>query len=337
MLRRLFLREGFAIGVVGYAAVLQAQSSDGNVAATGPPRALSVEIMLGHNAPAGDLAVGLVVDLSRHLSVAGAAGLDPRGEYFRAALSSRLRLHLIGPLSGDVSLGFSYGTQTDRGDGLTTSEGTQWSLSKTWRPQFRADPELGLSYRPFSRLALRAFAGVGLPLNRPSCRYFSKGTVNLSETSCDSSEIPEGLRSRYQVFPYAGAAVSVAAVPLGADEQSWGSLKRPDRWYGWQILPVDAAALAVAAFGYGHRTLVFPAGFVVLTAAPAVHLLHDNPQRALASLAMRVAMAYVGTLAGGAAGAEPHSDRLSAGGAAVGMLVAMGLASLVDDLLLAWD
>ena len=203
-------------------------------AAAFPPRAVSFDLMVGRNGPAGDLAVGLAVDVTRHIALAAAVGVDERGEYFRAALSSRLRLRLFGPLFGEVSLGVSYGSQTERGASQQLAQVTEWIFSKHWAPQYRADPEIGLSLRFIPRLAIRAFGGLGIPLNSPSCSYFSRGGVDLSDVPCNLPEIPRDLQSRDHLFPYAGVAVSAAAASLGSEPQEWGGLQRKDRWYGWQ-------------------------------------------------------------------------------------------------------
>jgi hypothetical protein len=108
------------------------------------------------------------------------------------------------------------------------------------------------------------------------------------------------------------------------------------RSYGWQIAATDASVLggSVALFLGGLK----PAGVLAVVGYPLdgaiVHLVHDNPGRAFASLGLRVGVpmhaAILGVLIAGG-----QDNRLAAfyGGAAIG-----GLAALVlDPLLLAYE
>ena len=100
-------------------------------------------------------------------------------------------------------------------------------------------------------------------------------------------------------------------------------------------MPGDVGAIALAAVGRGGW--VDLATFLNYGPSVVVHLLHDRPQIAAASLALRFALAYFGGLAGGAAAAPAGSDKFDPRGGTVGTVVGMGIAALIDEILLARD
>jgi hypothetical protein len=58
------------------------------------------------------------------------------------------------------------------------------------------------------------------------------------------------------------------------------------QWYGWQTLTVDGASLLTAPLGVGIGGLVL--------GGPIVHLVHERPLAALASLGLRTVLPVVG-------------------------------------------
>jgi hypothetical protein len=75
------------------------------------------------------------------------------------------------------------------------------------------------------------------------------------------------------------------------------------RWYGWQIVPIDAVALSVivAELALGERATPAP-GILALGAyalgGPVVHLAHGRSSTALGSVALRLALPAIGALVG---------------------------------------
>jgi hypothetical protein len=326
--------------VAGLAVCGRAQAEEASGAATQaqaaspafPPRAISLELMAGYNLPVGDVGVGAAFDVTRYLALIGAAGKSGPG--WHAALSSRLRLRLWGPLLGDVALGFSYASKRKEKGELTEGQVTEWIFSKQWAPQFRFDPEIGLSYHPLPRLAIRVFGGLGISLNSPKCDYWDRTGASQTDGPCDAAIIPANLQHRDRLFPYVGVSLSTAAEPLGDEPQAWGRRENKGRWYGWQIIPGDVAALTLALVGQQYTTPE-RVGFLYLFSGSTAHLLHDRPGMAAISTVGRLALAYFGALIGGAEGAPPGDDHFDKKGTIIGLAVGMGIAALVDELLLA--
>jgi hypothetical protein len=124
------------------------------------------------------------------------------------------------------------------------------------------------------------------------------------------------------------------------------------RWYGWQTLAVDGAALATAliAIPVGGRAegaaevLGASAAATYLLGAPIVHGVQREPGRGLASLGLRVglplglrALLHPGTYAHCPAHSEAEDVEYCQPGArdVVGVLVGALAASVVDGALLA--
>lgn len=145
-------------------------------------------------------------------------------------------------------------------------------------------------------------------------------------------------------------ALAVSSAHAGGEGPPGAALARPGaadvparavekRWYGWKILAVDAASVAVLAAGAddGLFTTVGAGGLVL--GAPAVHLSHGHGGRALGSLGLRVAAPTVVGLVALAACSNDDEE-----GAAFGCLghFAMGFtagagAAMIIDLVRATD
>jgi len=123
------------------------------------------------------------------------------------------------------------------------------------------------------------------------------------------------------------------------------------RWYGWETLSLDAAAigLGVMSFstfdGKGTGGALVGSGALSTYAfgAPAVHLLRDQPSKAMVSLGLRVGLPVlaVGVVTLGhderctapdEARCEPYRRRLLLAGA-----LSAALVSVIDGALLAWQ
>jgi hypothetical protein len=126
-------------------------------------------------------------------------------------------------------------------------------------------------------------------------------------------------------------------------------------WYGWKTLTLDAAAAGVALGGLaafdGSEASSAVVGSLALSTygfgAPVVHLLHDEPSRAIASLGLRVGLPVValGMVVAGsdnecgpgqaegedAAACQAHERKL----ALVGVLSVVA-ASAIDATFLTW-
>jgi hypothetical protein len=126
-----------------------------------------------------------------------------------------------------------------------------------------------------------------------------------------------------------------ALIPVVVDEAP------PTRvWYGWQTLLADGAGLAafagcVSLMGPGDPELLCLIPF--LGASPAVHVAHDNPGRALLSLALNTTLPFAGG-AIGAAVADCSKDQFLCGLSEIGLGVLAGLATaVVIDTALAYE
>ena len=139
---------------------------------------------------------------------------------------------------------------------------------------------------------------------------------------------PPADASPSKTAPAAGASVAVDSV------KSPHSSVPKTRWYGWQIIPIDATALGVIAVELALGEDAVPAlGLIALGAyavgGPIVHLVHDRPMAALGSFGLRVGMPAVGALLG-SAGENCKDDKCTGGwptvlGGLVGALTAMSL------------
>jgi hypothetical protein len=109
----------------------------------------------------------------------------------------------------------------------------------------------------------------------------------------------------------------------------------PRRWYGWQLLAVDAAGWA-GAFAYQ------PATMTLLATGPLVHLLNGEDERAQASLAVRLAGAALGTAVSGVVkfNQKCPMDRTTcpAGASTIlhGAAIGLAVADAIDVFAIAW-
>jgi hypothetical protein len=119
------------------------------------------------------------------------------------------------------------------------------------------------------------------------------------------------------------------------------------RWYGWQILLTDGAALAsigLASNGSGWGDLALA---LYLGGGPVVHFAHENGAKGLGSLGLRVVAPVGSALVGGLLGAMVGGCTNDCGdvfhpsavlvGAGAGFLVGLLGASIVDVAVLAYD
>jgi hypothetical protein len=146
------------------------------------------------------------------------------------------------------------------------------------------------------------------------------------------------------------AALCVSAPASAQDALSppSDSVKTVRRWYGWQTLTLDGAALGVAVGGsaFVDRDVPIVAGLgTYALGAPIVHVAHGEPWRAAGSFGLRVGLPLlVGDIVARAdstrcPGRDEYEDfecQDQLGKMAAGALVSMLVASAVDAALLAY-
>jgi hypothetical protein len=120
-----------------------------------------------------------------------------------------------------------------------------------------------------------------------------------------------------------------------------GELER--RWYGWQTLAVDGAALSLTLGGFadapksGAVGLLAGGALTFVVGAPVVHIFQGNVY-GFVSLMLRVGLPY----AGGRLGGDPSGCPLftdsscDQSGLVDGILAGAVLASILDASLIAW-
>jgi hypothetical protein len=122
--------------------------------------------------------------------------------------------------------------------------------------------------------------------------------------------------------------------------------ERVRRWYGWQILLSDGAAIAsfVASSngpGWTYFGLSLYAG-----GGPIIHAAHGSGEKVAGSLGLRLGIPLGGALLGAGIGAATGSGNPNCAffcpspsliGAAVGVLVGMIVAPIIDISVLAFD
>ena len=136
------------------------------------------------------------------------------------------------------------------------------------------------------------------------------------------------------------AAVEPEKVPQPAPE-------RASRWYGWQNLAADGAALALVATaisleqrqGSPSSALAYGALGTYALGGPIIHLIHQNYGRSAASVGMRVGGPIVlGALGAAAEDCGNHGGEFCGlGGALLGASLGVVAAVAVDAAVLAYD
>ncbi len=134
-------------------------------------------------------------------------------------------------------------------------------------------------------------------------------------------------------------------------EPRFDAVQSARRWYGWETLSLDAAAIGLGVMSYrtfdgqgtGGALLGSGALSTYAFGAPAVHLLRDQPTKAMMSLGLRVGLPVlaVGVVTAGHdercstpddASCASYRRRLLVVGA-----VSAAVVSLIDGALLAWQ
>jgi hypothetical protein len=108
--------------------------------------------------------------------------------------------------------------------------------------------------------------------------------------------------------PELPAQAATSPMPICAPAPSAVDAPMVDAWYGWQTLTFDGAALAMGLTLVAANpadgstvadTLGYGAGATFLLGAPAVHLAHEHPWKALASIGLRAGLPVATALVGG--------------------------------------
>ena len=146
---------------------------------------------------------------------------------------------------------------------------------------------------------------------------------------------PPGLASapvlREREEPHPGEALGIV-VPAPTPKPETEAV-----WYGWQILLLDTTTASLAVGTDGVAYPVFALG------GPIVHLAHRHYGRAGISLGLRLALPAIGAavgvdLAGHQCDANPDCWGFEViSGGAVGGLIGMVAASILDMAALSWD
>lgn len=138
----------------------------------------------------------------------------------------------------------------------------------------------------------------------------------------------------------AGAAHAGGEGPPGAAPSMQAAAVPPDepvetRWYGWQILAVDVASIAVLAAGEDDALFssIGAGGWVL--GGPAVHLVHGHGGRAVGSLALRLAAPIAGAMIASAACPGDENDEVFGclDNIAIGLVAGAGAAMVIDIVL----
>jgi hypothetical protein len=123
-----------------------------------------------------------------------------------------------------------------------------------------------------------------------------------------------------------------------AARESLGDETTATRWYGWQTLAADGAAIGLLAttWSVGDGTLA-EAGAVLTywLGAPFVHVAHERPLTALASTGLRAGAPLTGALVAYALLDCSGQDFCGLGAIAVGAPIGAGVAIVVDGAVLA--
>lgn len=107
----------------------------------------------------------------------------------------------------------------------------------------------------------------------------------------------------------------------------------PTRWYGWELLLLDAAAATLLIKGIEHPIAVFTGVSILVVGSPLLHAANGEPSRAMLSL-------FVRGLAAGAAVRLMSHDGTSGGGdladelMAFSFMVGGAMFAVVEDLAL---
>jgi hypothetical protein len=211
--------------------------------------------------------------------------------------------------------------------------------------------------QPSCRLARRPSNSVNFCEGHASCFWWARMHVSKGLwLACCGAAFAMSHPASAQPFPDPSAPPPIEAPPPAlapvAPAPSSSPASAPPgatSWYGYQILLVDAAAIATTLWGsvseeygtgYGLAITLF------VTGGPVIHALHHHTARALASAALRVGLPVLCMIAGGGIGAAsagpPPPDNYASfpvwlPGAAAGLSLGILGAMIADDAFLAWD
>lgn len=144
------------------------------------------------------------------------------------------------------------------------------------------------------------------------------------------------------------ALAPAPAAPLPAEESihPHPAADAPSRWYGWQTLAADGAALtlSVASIALSDASSDAPSTALGWGAfgtyalgAPVLHVVHGNPGRGFASVGLRLGGPIVLAFLGASAESCNGGDFCGFGGALVGVTTGILAAIAIDAALLAYD
>ena len=171
--------------------------------------------------------------------------------------------------------------------------------------------------------------------------------VRVQVAACGAAVVIAASKGRADAqvaTPDVASAASTRQVPSASPPTTTG------RWYGYQLLALDAASVTLMAVGGGSSsggTAVAALGVMLWAASgPIVHGLHHQPSKSAGSFGLRLGCPLVGALAGAGIASvaihptEPRNTAVlppALAGAIVGFLVGAAGGVVVDDFVLARD
>lgn len=175
-------------------------------------------------------------------------------------------------------------------------------------------------------------AGPGFSLLIGSARTQHQWQRAYALASLSSELVAKDLVLRVGRAPAAPTAAESPASPLQKRTHS--------HWYGWQTLMVDGVSLlvmpVVAAKAESTSALYLVVGGYAL-GGPVVHLAHGEIGRAAGSLGLRVAMPFLGALAGVMVQGDCRGDFGCISGAIIGGGLGVVAAVVIDSAVLAYE
>jgi hypothetical protein len=147
--------------------------------------------------------------------------------------------------------------------------------------------------------------------------------------------------------PAKADAIGFGQHPYAYDDDADLAALAPKRtWYGWQTLLVDGASLSAVLLGAELDSrdsgldggVVTALGLLGYELGPGiVHFVHRNPGRGFASFGIRLGMPLAGAFLGASLGSNCDGHHCEEVGAAVGLLLGMAGAIVIDSALFAYD
>lgn len=259
-------------------------------------RSLWLEAQGGSAMPLGYYGLALELSLFRALTLSAGVGFAFEASFganTQKMIAARYRYPFRAGWAVAVGGGTSFGTL------IQTVSSSTGSTDYRWSPAIRMNAELSLEFRPVATFSLRAFAGLGLIVNDPTCWY-----VGAFEGPCDANHRDD---NRTPMFFGVALAQQLVGFPIAGTHQDGNDADRAAapaplwvRWYGWQTLTADALALGLALAARAEKGTEWASASqgasvgIYVGGGPFVHLAQRRPGRGVLSLAARVVLPLLG-------------------------------------------